>query len=242
MNYKLTIAYNGAKFYGFAKQKNLRTVQGLIENILNDLFGVQITIFGSGRTDRYVHALEQVISFKSKQINLDAQQLMNAINSRLDNDIHVLNCEIVDDKFHARFSAKSKTYIYKINVDKLFNPIESDIVYQYNNKVNLSMFEKYANRIIGTHNFLSFSTSEVDNTIRTIYDFRYFIDKNIITFYITGNGFLRNMVRMIIGVYFDLFEQKITFDEIEDYFKTPKKGKAIRKMNGCGLYLYKVNY
>lgn len=242
MNYKLTISYNGARFYGFAKQKDLRTVQGTIEKALNDLFDLNISIFGSGRTDRYVHAIEQVISFKNKNLNLDPISLMNAINSKLDNDIRVLSTEIVDDKFHARFSAKTKTYLYKVNINEKYNPIESEIIYQYNKKIDMSIFKKYAEMIIGEHNFLSFSTSEIENTVRVISNFNYWIVEDILIFSITGNGFLRNMVRMIIGVFFDLIENKITFLDVQNYLKYPKKGKAIRKMNGCGLYLYKVNY
>lgn len=242
MNYKLVISYNGARFYGFAKQLNLRTVQSTIENAIDELFGIKLTVFGSGRTDRYVHAIEQVISFKSKNLNIDPKSMMNAINSKLDNDIRVLDCVEVSDSFHARFSAKSKIYVYKINVDSKYNPIESEIIYQYNKPVDLSQFETYKSMIIGKHDFLSFSTSEVANTIREIYDFSYVQNDNILTFEIHGNGFLRNMVRMIIGVYFDLIENKIDLKTIKDYFDNPKKGKAIRKMNGCGLYLYKVNY
>lgn len=242
MNYKLIISYNGAKFYGFAKQINLRTVQGELENIILSLFGIKVCIFGSGRTDRYVHACNQVISFKSKDLNIDPSSLMHAINSKLENDIRILSCENVDDKFHARFSAKNKTYIYKINMNPNYNPIESEIIYQYNKKVELDNFSRYANMIIGEHNFLSFSTSEIQNTIRKINHFDYWIENDTLIFSINGNGFLRNMVRMIIGVYFDLIEKKITFEDIQKLFENPQKGKAIRKMNGCGLYLYKVNY
>lgn len=242
MNYKLVVSYNGAKFYGFAKQLNLRTVQSTIENVINELFGIKLCVFGSGRTDRYVHAIEQVISFKNKNLNIDPKSMVNAINSKLDSDIRVLDCVEVSESFHARFSAKSKKYIYKVNVDSKYNPIESEIIYQYNKPIDLSKFEDYKNMIVGKHDFLSFSTSEVVNTIREIYDFSYVLDDNILTFEIHGNGFLRNMVRMIIGVYFDLIENKIDFKTIQDYLDNPKKGKAIRKMNGCGLYLYKVNY
>ncbi|MBU3831015.1 MAG: tRNA pseudouridine(38-40) synthase TruA, partial [Candidatus Ureaplasma intestinipullorum] len=92
MNYKLVISYNGARFYGFAKQLNLRTVQSTIENAIDELFGIKLTVFGSGRTDRYVHAIEQVVSFKSKNLNIDPKSMINAINSKLDNDIRVLDC------------------------------------------------------------------------------------------------------------------------------------------------------
>lgn len=242
MNYKMIISYDGSKYYGYSKQLNLNTIQSQLENSLYKLFNQKISTFCSGRTDRYVHAIGQTISFKSDKLNINPISLIKALNSTLPNDIRILDCCEIDEKFHARFSAKSKTYIYKLNMNSEFDIFNRNYEYQYNKLLKLELFDVYKQFIIGTHNFLSFSTSEITNTIRTIFDFNYTIDNNHITFKICGNGFLRNMVRMIIGVFLDLSEDKIHLNQIKDYFDNPKKGKAVRKVNGCGLYLLKVDY
>lgn len=242
MNYKLEISYKGTRYSGFAKQKNALTIQAVLENTINELFNLQVVLFASGRTDKYVHAIKQVINIRHKSLNYPSDVIMKALNSKLPSDIVVNNCEIADDNFHARFNAKSKIYLYKLSFNPSINIFEQDIVYQYNNSINYEKLDKYINLLIGKHDFLSFSTSELKNTIRTISSIKYEIKDQIIYFYITGDGFLRNMVRMIIGVFLNYNEDKITFEDIVQLLDQPKKGAGIRKANGCGLYLLDVKY
>lgn len=242
MNYKLEISYKGTRYSGFAKQKNALTIQAVIENTINELFNLQVVLFASGRTDKYVHAIKQVINIRHKSLNYPSDVIMKALNSKLPSDIVVNNCEIADDNFHARFNAKSKIYLYKLSFNPNINIFEQDIVYQYNNSINYEKLDKYINLLIGKHDFLSFSTSELKNTIRTISSIKYEIKDQIIYFYITGDGFLRNMVRMIIGVFLNYNEDKITFEDIVKLLDQPKKGAGVRKANGCGLYLLDVKY
>ena len=236
MNYKLNISYKGTVYSGFAKQKNNITIQGIIEEKIKELFNVDVILFASGRTDKYVHAIEQTINIKHKLLNYEPDVIKNALNSKLPKDITINQCEIIDDNFHARFNSKNKTYLYKLNLDKKFNIFEQDIVYQYNNPIDYKKLNEYIDLIIGKHDFLSFSTSELNNTIRTIIDIKYDVKDNILFFYITGDGFLRNMVRMIIGVFLNYNENKISLDDIKKLLQIPKKGSGIRKVKGCGLY------
>ena len=242
MNYKCVVSYKGTNYYGWAKQKDLPTIELMITNAFKDLFDINVTIFGSGRTDRYVHALAQVFSVKHKKLNLSASALMNALNAKLPEDIRILECTEVDEKFHARFSAKNKTYIYKLSTNSTSNLFLQDLIYQYNQPIDFDKFEQYKQKILGEHNFLSFSTSEIENTIREVYEFDYEIHNGVVNFKITGNGFLRNMVRMIIGCFLNYNEDKITLNDVQFYLDNPKKGQVIKKVNGCGLYLYKVEY
>lgn len=242
MNYKLNISYKGTAYSGFAKQKNNITIQGIIEEKIKELFNVDVILFASGRTDKYVHAIQQTINIKHKLLNYEPDVIKNALNSKLPKDITINQCEIIDDNFHARFNSKNKTYLYKLNLDKKFNIFEQDIVYQYNNPIDYKKLNEYIDLIIGKHDFLSFSTSELNNTIRTIIDIKYDVKDNILFFYITGDGFLRNMVRMIIGVFLNYNENKISLNDIKKLLQFPKKGSGIRKVNGCGLYLLEVKY
>lgn len=243
MNYMCTVSYKGTNYYGWAKQNDtLPTVQLIIEQAFYELFNFKVNIFASGRTDRYVHALAQVFSVKHKHLNLEPQALMNALNSKLPEDIRIIQVEVKDEKFHARFSAKQKTYIYKLSTANYFNLFLADLVYQYQKPIDFQKFENYVQLILGEHNFLSFSTSEIENTIRTVQSFDYEVNGDIVTFKVTGNGFLRNMVRMLVGCFLNYNEGKINLEDIQDYLEHPFKGKVIRKVDGCGLYLYQVKY
>lgn len=239
--YKVKVSYDGTNYFGWAKQTNgLKTIQNEIELTLSNIFNEKINIFASGRTDKYVHALDQCFHFKSSS-NLPVNAIKRMCESKLPKDIRINTIKIVDDKFHARFSIKSKIYLYKINISK-FNIFEQNYVYQYNKKINLSLIKKAMKLFIGEKDFLSFSTSEVSNTIRKIESFTVTKKQNYVYFKIRGNGFLRNMVRMIIATLINLNENKITNEDIINLINNPKKGSSIDKVPGCGLYLYKTIY
>lgn len=240
-NYKCTLSYDGSLFSGWAIQNNVKTIQETIQNELSILFNQKINIFASGRTDKYVHALNQVFSFKAK-LNLDPQIIQNVINNKLNkNGILIHSVEIMDQNFHARFSTKSKTYKYVIN-RKGFSLFERNYIYQYDKKVNISKIKKIIPLFVGTHNFLSFSTSELENNVRTINFIKIKKTRKTIEIYINGDGFLRNMVRMIVATFLKFNEDNITMEEIKQLFDNPRKGGAINKLPGCGLYLEKVFY
>lgn len=242
MNYKLTISYKGTNYSGFAKQIGVNTIQQTIIDTIHDLFGVKVVLFASGRTDKYVHAIKQVINIKHEKLTFSNDVIQKTLNAKLPTDIRVLSCETVNDKFHARFNAKTKTYLYLINVGSEFNIFQQDLVYQYNKPIDEDKISKFTDVIKGEHNFLSFSTSELANTVRVIYDINYKIENDILSFKITGNGFLRNMVRMIVGVLLDYNEDKVSIEDVKQLINNPKKGAAIRKAPGGGLYLYDVSY
>lgn len=239
-NYKVKVSYDGTNFSGWAKQNNVRTVQDEIENTLSKIFETKIKIFGSGRTDKYVHAMDQCFNFKAKT-NIPFNFLKSVINSKLPNDININSVKIVDNSFHARFSITSKTYLYKINIDK-FNLFEQNYAYQYCKNIDLAKLKKISPIFIGKKDFLSFSTSDVDNSIREIKKIVINKDDKYVYIKITGNGFLRNMVRMIVACFLNYNENKISIEDINSLFEKPKKGKSISKAPGCGLYLYKTNY
>ena len=239
MRYKVIVEYNGSNFYGWSRQKGLKTIQETIEQTLSLCLNENIVIHASGRTDKYVHAINQVFHFDSSiEIN---NFMINNINNYFKDKILIKSIQKVNDKFHARFDVKVKTYMYKINIGNK-NIFESDTCLQYNKKIDLKKIKKLKNIFVGEHNFLSFSTSEKENTIRNIYDIRFKKQKNYIYIFISGNGFLRNMVRMIVSCMLSYNENNITIEQIKWLLNNPKKGSSINKANGCGLYLYNVEY
>ncbi len=241
-NYKCIISYDGSLFHGWAIQKDVVTIQETIQDELSFLFNQKINIFASGRTDKYVHALNQVFSFKVKDNELDPNIVLEVINKKLNTKgVFMKSCEKVSNTFHARFSAKNKTYMYVINKSK-FDLFKRNYEYQYSQPINLRKLKKIAKLFIGKHNFLSFSTSEIENNVRTINYIKFKNSRNTTTIFINGDGFLKNMVRMIVSVFLKYNESKISESEILELFNNPKKGAAIDKVAGCGLYLLEVFY
>lgn len=240
--YCVKVAYDGSMFSGWAKQKDnsIRTIQGCIENVLSEITKEKINIYASGRTDKYVHAIDQCFHFKTSY-PLDKKILFKQMIISQPEDICFKSIKLVDSSFHSRFSIKRKTYLYKINVGK-FNLFERDYSLQYNKPINVKNVKKVSKLFIGEKNFLSFSTSESLNNIRKIESIKIIKKDNYVYFYFTGNGFLRSMIRMIVGTILCFNENKITIEQIKYYLDNPRKGSSQIKADGCGLYLYKTVY
>lgn len=242
INIKAIVQYDGSSYSGWARQKtNHNTIQEKIEDTLQLIFKKKIKIEGSGRTDAYVHALGQVFSFKIDNIKFNVKKLSKILNDKLPSNIKIIKACECDPKFHARFSVKEKIYLYKINTGK-FDLFNNNYIFNYNHKLNLAKMKQAAKILVGQHNFLSFSTSEIIETIRTINYIKISKTKDIVKVLVSGNGFLRNMVRMIVGSLIDVSENKKSLTDIKKLLEVNKKGSSITKLPGCGLYLYKVKY
>ena len=241
MNYLIDISYDGNNYHGWSKQKNNISIQQTIEKGLSDIYKKKIDIVGSGRTDTKVHAFHQYFNFHEDRINLSVEKLKNALKYKIPVDIKVNSIKVVDNNFNARYDAKNKTYLYLINTNE-FDLFRNNYLLNYNKPINLDLWNQAKELFVGTHDFLSFSKSALSNTTRTINAIKIVNKKGLIEIYINGNGFLRNMVRMIIGSLIDLNENKKSLDDIKRLINNPKKGSASTLANPCGLYLYQVNY
>jgi tRNA pseudouridine38-40 synthase len=219
----------------------VRTVQEDIENILKKVFDQPITIHSSGRTDAYVHAIGQTFSFNVKKSQIQPKSLIVALRNLSPSDIYFTKIQINEGMFHARFNAKNKTYQYIINLGN-YDLFRSRYELFYKKPIKLPLLKKAAKLLIGTHDFKSFSTSELPDTVRTINYIKFKKTKQGLLITVNGNGFLRNMVRMIVGSLLDLNENKKTIADFQQLLAKPAKGSAITKAKGCGLYLMKVNY
>lgn len=239
MKYLIKVSYDGSKFYGYASQPNLRTIQGEIEKILKKIFDKKIIIHASGRTDRYVHAIELPITFDA-DTEYSIKDIKKKLKQEFPADINLLSISIVDKKFSARFSAKKKTYIYKIDLSGKKN---RDYYHYYFYPIDKKKILDSKEFFIGEKNFASFTGKQkYENYVRNIHSIKFKQKRKTIEFEVTGDGFMRYMVRNIIGIILTYNREKIDYDEFIDLFNNPERGKAHYKAPGCGLYLKKVFY
>lgn len=242
----MTFAYDGSKYSGYQKQPKAKTIQSEIEKALTTINGgKKISIHASGRTDAGVHAYNQKAHFDFEK-EMTTEQLKRGINSLIPDDIYVKNIEKVADDFHARFNVKAKEYIYVINVGE-YNPIEKNYVYQYNKSLDVVEMERAMKYLEGTHSFKSFTKTdeEKDDYVRTIVQtklIRNMKNANTITLSFLGTGFMRYMVRNIVGTLLEIGEGKLKSEDIIDILKAEDRKKAKKTARPEGLYLKDVLY
>lgn len=239
MHYLLKVSYDGSNYYGWAKQPNVPTISSTIEDATKKVFGKKYLALSSGRTDRYVHALEMPVLLKGEAV-LPIEEAKERLNEELPKDIRVNEIELVDKEFQVRFHAKSKHYRYLTNIKG-----EGDANY-YNNLLNPLNFDKLkeaSKSFIGTKDFASFTgQTSYQSYVRTVDSIEVKLDGDILIIDIKGVGFMRYMVRNIVGALFAHNRGKVSDEEFNDYFTNPTRGKAHYKAVGAGLYLVKVYY
>ena len=242
MRYLITFSYDGTNYNGYQKQLNKNTIQDKIESALNKITSNKIIIHASGRTDSKVHALNQRAHFDLDK-EYDLYKLKKSINSLIPEDIHISKIEVVDNDFHARFNVKEKEYIYKLNIGE-YNPIDRNYVYQYNKELDLDKMIEASKYLLGEHNFKSFTKTDdsKEDYIRNIYKINIIKKDNIITFDFIGNGFLRYMIRNIVGTLIEVGENKIDPIKVKEILDSQNRKNAGKTAHPEGLYLYNVKY
>ena len=244
--YFITFSYDGTNFSGYQKQPRERTIQNELEKALKEINeNKKVEVHASGRNDAKVHALNQKAHF-DLDIKITKEKLKKALNSLLPEDIHIKNVEEVSDNFHARYNAKGKEYIYKINMGE-YNPLERNYVYQYNNRLDVTEIERAMKYLEGTHNFKSFTKTdeEKDDYVRTLSQtnlIRDLKDVNKITLVFVGTGFLRYMVRNMVGTLIEVGEGKRKSEDIITILKEQNRAHAGKTAAPEGLYLKNVFY
>ena len=239
----LTIQYRGTEFSGWQKQDNAQTVQGVLEAHISKLLGENITLHASGRTDSGVHAVAQTAHFETNS-QIAVSKLPAAINFGLNENISVTKAKEVSENFHARYNVKQKTYVYKIYLGKIHKPLKKDLCTQVKFDVRMDLMKEAAQHFIGEHDFYGFcsSGSSVKDFVRKIYKLDIKKVDDEIHFIITGNGFLYNMVRIIVGTLIAVGSGKISPAEIEKIIASRDRTRAGKTMPPQGLYLYSVEY
>ena len=240
MRYLINLSYDGSKFYGYQVQKNKLTVEGEIERVLSKILNTKINTIGASRTDRSVHAINQYCHFDyDKNINL--KNLSHSMNSLIDKSIYIKKIKKVSDEFHARYSVLNKEYIYKINLGE-YNPIEKDYCLQYNKKIDKELLDKFIKIMSGKHNFESFTSDKENNNYERNLIIDYKISNKILYLRFYSSGFLRYMIRNIVGLLIEINDGKKNLSDIEHIFNSKNRCSLGKCISGCGLYLERIEY
>ena len=242
MRYKLTVSYDGYNYMGFQIQNELDTVELELMKAFNKLLNVDVKIYPSGRTDRYVHANGQVCHV---DLNIDIPEygLMKGLNAYLPNDIYIKEVEKVNEDFHARFSAIKKEYRYYINI-KEYNPLTIRYL-PYIPNLNIEAMKEAVELLIGTHDFKGFASASIDErkpTIKTIYSIDIINHGDKLEFIFIGNGFLKYQIRRMMGIIVEIGKGRFTKNKIIEILESKNPADSKYILDGCGLYLEKVYY
>lgn len=242
-NIKLLIEYDGTNYFGWQIQKVGSTIQGTIEKAITKATGEVVELIGSSRTDSGVHARGYVANFKTNS-SIPSNRFREAINTRLPSDIVILESEEVSEDFHSRYNSKGKTYTYSILNCDLPIAIGKNYVYHVRGKFNIEKMQETCKFFIGTHDFKSFKSdgSSVKTTVRTISDLHIEVFNNNIKFVITGDGFLYNMVRIIVGTLLQVGRGTKTPMDIKRIIDNPDRSGAGMCVPALGLVLEEVFY
>ncbi len=244
-NLKVCIAYNGAAYHGFQRQNNAVTVQQTIEEKMSKLLGQDVTINGCSRTDTGVHARQFWFSTKIDNA-IPCDGFVKGLNSLLPKDIAVLSCEEADKDFHARFSSKGKEYVYIVKNTPQRDVFADKLALHYPGSLDEKVMDKASKLFIGEHDFAAFCKAEakehLKSTVRTVYDFNVTRNGDEVIFTVSGNGFLHNMVRIMVGTLIYVNEGKRTEADILRSLETGDREDAGKTIPPEGLYLNKVFY
>ena len=246
-NFCLMIQYDGTRYNGWQRQGNTsNTIQEKLETILEQLYGEPVDLNGSGRTDAGVHALRQIANFRIPRImsRYSCQKIQDYFNQYLPQDIRVLAVEQVPERFHARLSASSKLYEYRIDCGEVANVFQRRYLLRVENKLNLEHMREAADLLTGTHDFKSFCANRhmKKSTVRTIYKITFEENDGILSIRYHGDGFLYNMVRIITGTLLRVGGGMIAPEEIPDILAAKDRGRAGETAPPQGLRLVKIEY
>ncbi len=240
----VTMSFKGTNYHGFQRQDSgVMTVQQTVENGIYRLLGEKAEINGCSRTDAGVHANEYVFSVMLDS-PISERGIVFGLNGVLPKDIAITGCRIANDDFHARFCCKGKEYVYLIHNSEIRSPFYEDTVLRSWYPIDEKKLNTACKDFIGTHDFKSFCSADTDKTetVRTIFDFSVERTKDIVRFSVSGDGFLYNMVRIMVGTLLFINDGKLDVDSIPEIISARDRTFAGKTVPPHGLYLNKVFY
>lgn len=254
-NIKMTIMYDGSGYLGWqrlGKSRSKESIQGCIEKVLSDTLNEQVKIIGSSRTDQGVHAYAGIANFHTTS-SMSLEEIKEELNLKLLEDIRITKLEEVSKQFHSRYSAKSKTYIYRIDNNDKANVFVRKYSYHHKDKLDIDKMQSAAEYFVGIHDFIGFSSPMKDNrtTVREIYSLTvkkevhhksYQKNNNQIIITVKGNGFLYNMVRIIVGTLIQVGEGKKKPGEMKNILDSKDRSLTGPKAEYQGLILKEIEY
>ena len=243
-NFMVTMSFRGTNYHGFQRQESdLKTIQGTVEEGIHRLLGEDAQINGCSRTDAGVHANEYVFSVMLES-TINERGIIFGLNGVLPKDISITGCKIVRDDFHARYDCRGKEYVYLIHNSEIRSPFYEDTIYRSWYPIDEKKLDVACKDYIGTHDFKSFCSTDTDKneTVRTIFDFDVTRSGDIVRFRVTWDGFLYNMVRIMVGTLLFINDGKLELHSIPGIISACDRTKAGKTVPPHGLYLNKVFY
>ena len=246
MNYRIVVSYDGTRYNGWQKQKTTEaTIQGRLETLLSRMAGKEVTVQGSGRTDAGVHALAQTANFRM-ETELSEQELMDAINGYLPEDIAVLSLKTASERFHSRYNAIAKTYEYRLYIGNAKPVMDRKYVWQPEEKPDLERMRTAAAYVLGEHDFKSFCGNKKMKkpTVRRIdrIEVEEIPERQEAVLRFTGNGFLQNMVRILTGTLVECGQGKREPEQMREILEAKDRSAAGMTAPAKGLSLVRVDY
>lgn len=242
-NLLFTISFCGTAYHGWQVQNNAVTVQQTVQDAIEKIIQKRENIVGCSRTDAGVHANMYCFNMKT-QSEIPCEKMITAVNAMLPDDISVLDCIEVNEDFHARYSCRKKEYKYLIYNSKIQNPFTVDRALLYPYKLDEDFLNEQSKQFIGEYDFCAFCNagSSVEDTVRNVYDASVSRNGDMVEFTVSADGFLYNMVRIMVGTLLDISSGKIPENSIKDIILSKNRNKAGYTAPACGLYLNKVIY
>ncbi len=242
-NLLFTISFCGTAYHGWQVQNNAVTVQQTVQDAVEKIIRKRENIVGCSRTDAGVHANMYCFNMKTESL-IPCEKLVTAINAMLPDDISVLDCVEKEESFHARYDCKRKEYKYLILNSKINNPFLTDRALLYPYPLDESFLDEQAKQFIGRYDYSAFcnSGSSVEDTVRNVFSADVGREGDTVTFTVSADGFLYNMVRIMVGTLLDISSGKIPENTIKDIILSKNRDMAGCTAPACGLYLNKVEY
>lgn len=242
-NILLKLAFDGSGYHGWQSQKNVNSISQEILKAIKRITNEDVKLIGCSRTDAFVHALCYFANFKTNS-PIPPQRFCIALNTYLPNDIRILESYLVPDDFHAIYDCKGKEYIYKVNNQEVLSPFYNNKVGHYKGDIDEQKLNNVAQHFVGTHDFKAFmsSGSSVKSTIRTIKYFNVTKKDDLILFSVYADGFLYNMVRIMVGTLLEFSQGRISEGDILNILNSKDRKKAGKTALPHGLFLSKVNF
>ena len=242
-NLALRLMSDGTDFHGWQVQPNGITVQECLQDAVQKILGVRENITGCSRTDAGVHANDFCCTLRT-QSDIDCYRLVGALNAVLPDSVAVKSCKEMPYDFHPRYDFKSKRYLYRIWNSTSKNPFLKNYAWHYKSCLDADFLNEQAQQFVGTHDFAGFcsSGSSVEDTVRTIFSCNVIRNGDEVDFYVEGDGFLYNMVRIMVGSLIEISEKRIEKDTLIAIIESKNREKAGRTAPPHGLYLDAVSY